>query len=393
MPTTINVTVFGQFKLEYNGHIISYDLNRSYKTWNLLAFIIMNSKKLSITREDFISSLWSVENYDPGNTLKTQIFRAKEMLKLLDLADTECILSKRGAYNWNPDIIINLDADIFEALITEADSDSLSSKDKISKYIAAVSIYNGTFLPKLSGEAWTASISAYYHGRFIYAVKSVCELLENEKNYQKIIETVSKALSIDELNEALYRIIIKAFVELEKYDEALNYYNTATSLLYKALGVSPSAELRTLYDLIMDKGNTPETELSIIQDELMKNSIADGAFVCEYGYFCQTYQLTKRRSERLSLSSYICLMTLQGDKADLSDSEKSDHYMTKLLEILKLSLRTGDVISRYSSSQYLIMLTCLSFENADMVMRRVAVNFKKRFRSDKISIMYKFTEI
>ena len=67
--------------------------------------------------------------------------------------------------------------------------------------------------------------------------------------------------------------------------------------------------------------------------------------------------------------------------------------MSKLLAVLHLSLRTGDVIAKYSGAQYILMLPCVNFENADMVMNRILSNYKKKFRTDKVILNYKIKEV
>ena len=155
----MKISVLGKFSIEYNGHIISDDLNRSKKMWNLLAFIVINHKS-AITQSRFIDALWSNDNSNPVNALKTQLFRTREMLKPLGLEEDGCILSSRGAYSWNPEYEIVLDAEVFEELVRDAETSSLSTQDKINKYLEALQLYEGDFIPKLSGEVWTIPISA-----------------------------------------------------------------------------------------------------------------------------------------------------------------------------------------------------------------------------------------
>jgi hypothetical protein len=389
---TMKISVLGKFSIEYNGNVVADDLNRSRKMWNLLAFIVMNHNS-AITQSRFIDSLWSDDNNNPINALKTQLFRTREMLKPLELDGEGCILSSRGAYSWNPDYEIILDAEVFEELIHDAENASLPVQDKINKYLEAIKLYKGDFIPKLSGEVWTIPISARYHSIYLDAVKKLCVLLEDENDSETIIKVILKAIEIDNLDEKLHCILITAYIRCDRYKDALEHYDSATNILYRNLGVNPSEELRALYSQIMDTQKSLETDLAIIQEHLMENSLEEGAFFCEYGYFVKTYQLTKRRLERLGLSTYLCLVTLQTDKGKTPDLAKLDGYMVKLLGILKLSLRTGDVVAKYSGAQYILMLPCVNFENADMVMNRILANYKKRFRTDKILLNYKIKEI
>ncbi|MGP1434550.1 MAG: BTAD domain-containing putative transcriptional regulator [Catonella sp.] len=388
----MNISVLGKFSIEYNGKVVSDNLNRSRKMWNLLAFIIMNHNS-AITQSRFIDALLSDDNNNPINALKTQLFRTREMLRPLELEGDGCIISSRGAYSWNPEYHIVLDAEVFETLIQEAENEELSNKHRINMYLEALRLYDGDFIPKLSGEVWTIPISARYHGIYLDAVKKLCDILEEENDPETIINVILKALEIDNLDETLHCLLIMAYIRCDRYRDALDHYDSATSILYRNLGVNPSDELRALYSQIMDTQKSLETDLAIIQEQLMENSLEEGAFFCEYGYFVKNYQLTKRRLERLGLSTYLCLVTLQTERGKTPDLVKLNIYMAKLLNILKLSLRTGDVVAQYSGAQYILMLPCVNFENAEMVMKRILANYKKKFRNDKILLNYKIKEI
>ena len=87
------------------------------------------------------------------------------------------------------------------------------------------------------------------------------------------------------------------------------------------------------------------------------------------------------------------MVTIQANSAKSLDFAKLDDYMAKVLSILKISLRTGDVVAKYSGAQYIIMLSCVNFENADIVMNRIIAKYKKRHRTDKITLSYKIKEI
>ena len=389
---TMNISVLGKFSIEYNGKTVSDDINRSKKMWNLLAFIVMNHNT-AITQSRFIDSLWSDDNNNPVNALKTQLFRTREMLKPLGLEGEGCILSSRGAYSWNPEYDIILDCEVFEGLIQDAENTSLSNKEKIDKYLEALKLYQGDFIPKLSGEVWTIPISARFHSMYLDSVKKLCALLEKENDFETIINVILKAIEIDNLDEKLHCLLILAYIRCDRYKDALEHYDTATTMLYRSLGISPSDELSALYSQIMDTQEAMETDLAIIQNQLMESSSREGAFFCEYGYFVKTYQLTKRRLERLGLSTYLCLLTLQADCAKVLDFAKLDDYMAKVLSILKISLRTGDVVAKYSGAQYILMLSCVNFENADIVMNRILAKYKKRHRTDKVTLTYKIKEI
>ena len=52
------------------------------------------------------------------------------------------------------------------------------------------------------------------------------------------------------------------------------------------------------------------------------------------------------------------------------------------------SLRHGDVYTRYSVSQYMLLLPSASYENGEMVMQRIIRNYKKAYLRKDIIIHY-----
>ena len=51
-------------------------------------------------------------------------------------------------------------------------------------------------------------------------------------------------------------------------------------------------------------------------------------------------------------------------------------------------LRRGDVYTRYSVSQYMLLLPSASYENGEMVMQRIIRNYKKAYLRKDLVIHY-----
>ena len=54
---------------------------------------------------------------------------------------------------------------------------------------------------------------------------------------------------------------------------------------------------------------------------------------------------------------------------------KLDDIMKQLLEVLRGSLRKGDIITHYTASQYALLLPLKSYDNGKLVMERVKSAF------------------
>jgi GGDEF domain-containing protein len=61
--------------------------------------------------------------------------------------------------------------------------------------------------------------------------------------------------------------------------------------------------------------------------------------------------------------------------------------MDNLFEVIKSSLRRGDVFSRFSATQYVLMLPTLTYENCEMVMERVIRRYRQTFRAKAAEII------
>ena len=67
--------------------------------------------------------------------------------------------------------------------------------------------------------------------------------------------------------------------------------------------------------------------------------------------------------------------------------------MELLRDVLIGSLRRGDVVSRYSSSQYIAMLPTVTFENSDIIVKRIRKAFAEVYKGTAISLNCKLTPI
>lgn len=60
--------------------------------------------------------------------------------------------------------------------------------------------------------------------------------------------------------------------------------------------------------------------------------------------------------------------------------------MEGLLGCVCISLRRGDVVTRFSPTQYLLLMSALTFENGQMVLRRIRHSLKKNYPRSPLKI-------
>lgn len=374
------VRTLGNCSIACRDKIINDEAISSKKFWTALGYLVINRDR-PIPQTELVSVLYpGDESYNPGNALKTLIHRIRRTLEGLEYIDSrKLILNVRGAYKWNSDIPCDIDLENFEHLCNRAFYTLMPDDDKIEYLLAALDIYKGDFLPMLRLEAWTTPISSKYKSKFRNALDNVIELLEKKGDFETLVSICRYALKIDPYDEHLYSCIIHGLVELGKNEEALNEYNHMSNLFYNQFGISPSNDLKKLYRDIIRSVKIVETDLSIIQDELSEDVDTAGAFFCEYEIFKDIYRLEVRASSRIGGSIHLGHLTLVAKPGKYPSIKSLNHYMDKLKECIGLSLRRGDVFTRYSISQYIILLPANTYESALSVMRRVSKKFHSEY--------------
>lgn len=272
----VAVTMLGGFRIRVDGNVLTDEINRSQKLWNVLCYLIAHRER-TVPQSEFIELFWPEENSaNPTNALKTLLYRVRSLLEPLFGEGLEPILSQRGAYAWNPAIACEMDVDRFELLCRRAQDTALPAQKRMALYEEAAEMYRGDYLPKLANQMWVVPISAHYHALYLEAVKEYADLLEHAEKFETMAELCTRASQLDPLDESLHTLIVRALLRQGKDSAALSHYEKATDLLYRNLGVRPSEELRALYREIMDVEERLETNLEVIQANLREAASGPG---------------------------------------------------------------------------------------------------------------------
>ena len=377
MQQRLQISMLGGFSLSYpDGTAIDYQSNRSNKLWMVLAYLLTHRGK-QITQDELIEILWPNEDIDnPANTLKTLRHRLCSMLDALGgMPGKEMIRYNHGIYAWNAEIDCVLDIDQFSTYCALAEQEQ-DAAQKASYYLNALEYYNGDFLPRLSSELWVMSNHAYYHAEYLRVVKKCIALLRTENRYYEIITVCQKAVTIEPYDEDLHRELIDALVRTGAKQSALSHYEKVKELFYQEFGLNLSEDLVELYKQIIDETNDAQMDLSFIASRLQEDMVP-GAFYCEYALFKEIYRLMTRMMERSGQSAYLCLVSVTDKNGKrIVNTKKQNEAVGRLRTAIQFSLRRGDVFTRYSVSQYLILLSSINYENTEMVLNRITDKFK-----------------
>lgn len=382
----IYVHMLGEFSITVEDKTISDQSNHSKKLWNLLSYLITYRNK-ELSQTELIDLLWGDEqSSNPNGALKTLMHRVRTLLKELEYPG-EFILQRRGSYAWNISLPCVFDVDVFENYYREG-LYAGSKEERLEKYKKAIAKFKGDFLPRNNCETWVIPVSAYYHNLYLKIVSETITMLMDEKKYAETANICWQALTIDQYTESLHYHLIHALYLSGNQNAALKQYSTTTELFFSKFGITPSDQLKALYKDIVKTTKSVETDLTLIKSNLKEAQKKTGAFFCEYEFFKDIYRLEARAAERTGGSIYICLITITSSTAELPETSVLTSIMEKLQETITQTLRSSDIYTRYSISQFLLMLPSTSYETATMVINRLLNQYDKKTGSRRVKVNY-----
>ena len=379
MSDPIYVSMLGRFSIQRGDCHIDDGNNRMRKVWLLLAYLIYTRRNQS-TQDQFLALTQSntAEIDDPSGRLKALFYRARAMLDCLGpRAGHDLVLHQQGYYTWNTDIPLQLDVEEFDRLYAAASRET--GDEQLALLLQALDLYQGDFLPKLSMESWVMPISAYYHQRFLDAAQQALSMLLERSRWQEASELCSRALQIEPYSEELYQYLMRCQIALGDQAAAITAYESMSELLFATFGVMPSEESRKLYREASREANHHTVPADVVREHLQEPGNAKGAMFCEYDFFKLLYQVQARSIIRSGEVIHIALLSLHSADDEPLARRSLDRAMENLQALTISNLRQGDVVTRYSASQLIIMLPQANYENSRMVCQRITKAFCRQY--------------
>ena len=386
---TLQVQMLGQFTLRYGDRTISDSDNRSRRVWSLLAYMLYNHGR-SFAQEELIHLYWSngEKSADPGNALKSIFHRIRTALdKLQPGLGRLLIRRKAGRYFWNNVMPLSLDIEDFEAHFHAAEAAG-DDDVRLAEYQAALALYAGDPLPRMTDEIWTIPIVAYYHSLYTRAAAGAIELLEKQERTAEAVALCRRAIHIEPYQEDLYEHLMRGLLRTGDMKGAMSVYEEMSELLFAHFGVMPSETLRTLYRQATRTVNDRTLTMDEVCSQLAEPAPHGGAMVCEYDFFKILYRAEARSIARNGHSANICLLSVSGKDGEKLARRSLDPAMNNLQVLVQNNLRRGDVIARCSISQYIILLPQANYENSRMVADRLVSAFYRRYPHSPARLRY-----
>lgn len=384
----LTVITLGKFQITNGETVLTEDALRSVMVEKLLIYMLLYRDKI-LTQNEISSALWQNEDVDnPTGALKNLMYRLRKCL-INSFGDNEYILTNRGSYKWNPEIVINIDIEMFESKINQAKSTNVSEEAMIILE-QAVMLYDGLFMSKIMDMHWISTFSAYYHSLYITAVKLLAELYVKFERYEELEKLCNNALTYETGDEQIYCYQIEARMRCGKISLALESYEKARETMEKELGVRKTTVLNKVYQelLSMSKGQSIFNINEICEDIVEKDP--QGVYFCGYPIFKEIYHLEARKCSRNGVPEILLLLTLDcvNSESDEIAKFRIKRGMSAFEETIRECLRVGDVAAKYSDSQFILLLPTCNYEHAMLVANRLISKFYEKAEKYKCIKVY-----
>lgn len=388
----VKVTLFGRFSLKSGTIILKEEDIHANKMVQLLAYIIVhrdmpvNSKKLN---EEF----WSGNSRNPESALRNLMYRLRGKLREQGLE--ECICTQPGGYQWNPGIPVETDYEQFEKInqdIGKQTDDSV--REELCREVIAC--YQGNVSARLACEPWLQPRILKYQMMYLEAAKILAGIYEQENEWAKL-EMLCQEVAIQEpLDENIQYWLIRSLQQQKKYDQALFQYEKAKKLFHEKLGIKIPKKLEGILQNVSAGREIQADSIHDIMREACEKEEPSGAFFCDYQIFRQIYRLEMRRVGRIGISEYLLLLTVQ----KIEKSSLGGVITSSLLEgagileqILKETLRIGDVVTKNGHVQYVVLLYACSYEAGVAAAERIRRKFLRKLRYQRLELRYELEEL
>jgi DNA-binding SARP family transcriptional activator len=377
--TQVKIEMLGGFTIIAGDTRVTEQVKRPSKVWKLLQYLIAHRNK-SIPQEEIIDVFFADDEGDnPGGAVRTMIYRARAALAAGGLPDAEdMIVAKSGGYAWNNSVRCAVDAEEFEAVCKKADS-AVGDEERLELLLKAASLYRGDFLPNASGEIWVMPLARWYRTMYIGCVHAALDLLAGFGRDTEAEELCVKALRMDPYDEKLLEHHLRTLLALGKKVEALEEYNRMETMFYDVLGVEFSENLRALYAQIHQPEAKENRTLEHVLHTWLEDASFPGAYYCDLSVFRSIYQIEARSALRSGRTTYIVRFDTKPEAG-----AKDGGVMTQLGRVIPVTLRKGDLYTRSSPSQFMLMLNSLTYENCQVLVSRILGSLNAKFLSKVI---------
>jgi len=210
---------------------------------------------------------------------------------------------------------------------------------------------------------------------FMMFVPDIASVDEAERMARCYLGVIAEQMQTLDLGRTVGASIGMAFTQ--PGDDFLSHYSKADKAMYFIKRNGKNSYHIYEKDETVTEENDTQADLDHISEmieERMDNS--KGTFHVAYGEFQKIYNFILRYVDRSQQAVQLLLLTITGSEgAQAANRTALDSVMNDLDRAITGALRNSDVCTRYSSSQYLVILMDANEINREMIVERIRKGF------------------
>ena len=249
-PWNLKVFTLGRFELLKEDKPIPSSRKVQQKPLAMLKVMIALGGK-GVKEEQLSDILWpEADGDDAHNSFITTQHRLRQLI-----GHENAIQHKEGRLTFD-DRQCWVDVWAFERLLGQAEEEKKrgSAENAVQCIEKAIHLYNGPFLADEIGQSWIISTRERCRSRFIRGLTWLGHYWQDQKNWEKAIESYQRGLEIDDVAEELYQQLMICYRELGRKAEAMSLYERCRKTLSTILGVDPSAKTEAIFKSLHSGG-------------------------------------------------------------------------------------------------------------------------------------------
>lgn len=368
------IKMLGGFSITYEERPISFGKRSHSRFLQLLQILVLHQD--GIAKERLIESLYEWEDIaNKNNSLNTLIYRLRKQLVAAGMPEEEYIKVNKGLCVWSGSMPLETDVKAFEREYREAQR-AEDEKEELLHLMKMWELYRGELLPQLANESWVIVESVRLKRLYEDCVRRLTDILKKKQEYQQMYKVYTAAAELYPLDE--WQVgQVESLMKMEKYEDAFQLYKKTVKIYSEELGLPPSQKMLDSFQQMREKLVKKEESFEEIKSYLEDYESEQGAYYCAYPHFVDTYRVLCRVTERSGHSMFLMSCTL--NQLTQNKEKKNLELMTDWLrQAICRSLRRGDLCTRYSKNNYLILLMGMKQEDGDIITTRIRNKFLEK---------------
>lgn len=371
----LTVRMFGGFSVSYAGEPITLGRQTSSKFCQLFQLLLTRPGR-QFSKREIMRCLYGQESVEDANaTLNNTVFRLRRCLDASPLPAGEYLTVGDGMIRFEELVPVDCDVWRFERLSRSFDKETGREK-RIQIAEEACGLYIGELLPRLAAEQWVIERDKVCREAYFRMLRYLLEHRQKERNYREIQRLSAAAASIQLFGE--WRMWqVDALVSLGKPEEAMAAYRELLDHLWES-GEPPAEPWMKRLRELDSRIQLPREGDDTLRGFLREEKPSAGAYPCPQQSFLDYCHILERQKERLHTEYCVLVCTIEGIGKNAQTAwQRCAAQGPKLEKAFHACLRSGDLYTKYSAGQYLLLCTGCRARDAREIGNRVDARFQK----------------